>query len=256
MANMERPTRGPRGAQSAPAYGLQPVRVMATHELVLEQIRTAINLGRFRPGDRLPAERDLAAMLHVSRTTVREAITLLEKEGVVAVRRGRGGGIVVQGTVRSRAELKKLLRANRDQVRDVFDFRVAVESASARLAAERRTQSDIDTMRRLVEAMAAIIDDRARVTGPATFALFQNFDSQFHLAIAKAAGSLRLAKAVLESRSDMFLPVGTVFADLEPNANDLHMAVVDAIVASDADAAARYLAEHINRTRAYIEALL
>jgi DNA-binding FadR family transcriptional regulator len=229
---------------------------MATHELVLEQIQVAINLGRFQPGDRLPAERELAAMLHVSRTTIREAITLLEKEGIVAVRRGRGGGIVVREPVRSRAEIKKLLRANRDQIRDVFDYRVAVESASARLAAQRRSQSDIDTMRRLVEAMAAIIADRVRVTGPATFTMFHNFDSQFHLAIARAAGSPRLAKAVLESRSDMFLPVGAVFADLDPGSNDMHMAVVEAIIAADGDAAARHVTDHINQTRAYLDALL
>ncbi|MFC6236401.1 FadR/GntR family transcriptional regulator [Longivirga aurantiaca] len=237
-------------------YGLQPVRTRSAHELVLQQIETAINLGRFRPGDRLPTERDLADMLHVSRTTVREAIAVLENRGVIEVRRGRNGGAIVLDVVRTKADLRKLLRANRDQLRDTFDFRVAVESAAARLAAERRTAADIDTLRRLVDMLSLVVESPAEVSGSARFAQFQNLDSQFHLAIAHAAGSQRLATAILESRSAMFLPVGAVFTDLEPTANDLHEAVVEAIVAADGDEAARVMAEHINVTRSTVEGWL
>lgn len=241
---------------STAPFGLEPVRVMAAHELVLDQIRTAINLGRFRPGDRLPSERDLAAMLHVSRTTVREAVSLLEREGIVAVRRGRGGGIVVRETVTSRAEFKRLLRANRDELRDVFDFRIAVESAAARLAAERRTKQDVDSMHRLVHVMASIISDDAPVSEPAQVARFQDVDSQFHMAIAKAARSQRLAESVLSARSSMFLPVGAIFAKLDPSSNDLHLGVLDAIVDRDGDTAADLVTEHIESTRKYIEELI
>ncbi len=243
-------------AQTASSYGLEPVRVLATHELVLDQIRTAINLGRFRPGDKLPSERELAAMLRVSRTTVREAVALLESEGIVAVRRGRGGGIVVVDPARSRAELRRLLRSQRDELLDVFDFRVAVESSAARLAAARRTKQDLEAMTRHVQAMAEIIEDRVRVTGPSTVAQFQNIDSQFHLAIARAAGSARLTQAILAARSEMFLPVGAIFPDLDPSSNDMHSAVVDAIAARDGDAAAACITEHIYATRDYIATLL
>lgn len=241
---------------STAAFGLGPVRVMAAHELVLDQIRTAINLGRFRPGDRLPSERDLAAMLHVSRTTVREAVSLLEREGIVAVRRGRGGGIVVQETVRSPAEFKRLIRANRDEIRDVFDFRIAVESAAARLAAERRTKQDIDTMRRLADLMATVISEEVPDSEPAQVARFQDADSRFHMAIARASRSRRLIEAVLSARSSMFLPVGAIFAKLDPSSNDLHFSVMDAIVDRDGDEAAQMIIKHIDSTRRYIEDLL
>jgi GntR family transcriptional repressor for pyruvate dehydrogenase complex len=241
---------------AASAYGLQPVRARATHELVLQQIETAINLGRFRPGDRLPTERDLADMLHVSRTTVREAMAILEGRGIIEVRRGRNGGAVVKDVVRTKAQLKKLLRANRDQLRDTFDFRVAVESQAARLAAERRTKSDIATLRALMQGLSDVVENTAGLIGSARFATFQNLDSQFHMAIAHAAGSQRLATAILDARSAMFLPVGAVFTDLEPTANELHEQVVEAIVDQDAEAAARLMAEHINATRATVEAWL
>lgn len=242
--------------QQRAGYGLQPVRTRATHELVLQQIETAINLGRFKPGDRLPTERDLADMLRVSRTTVREAISILEGQGVIEVRRGRNGGAVVLEVVHTKAQLKKLLRANRDELQDTFDFRVAIESAAARLAAERRTKSDIANLQGLIGGLDAVVENKARLPGSARFAQFQNLDSQFHLAIGQAARSQRLSAAILDSRSAMFLPVGAVFADLEPTANELHDQVVTAIIDQDGDAAARLMAHHINGTRATVEAWL
>lgn len=75
---------------------LVPVRQIPAHELVVDQMRRALELGQFRPGDRLPTERELSEMLDVSRTTVRTAVAVLEREGLIAVRRGRGGGFTVQ----------------------------------------------------------------------------------------------------------------------------------------------------------------
>lgn len=237
-------------------FGLQPVRSRATHELVFQQIETAINLGRFRPGDRLPTERDLADMLHVSRTTVRGAIAILEEQGVLEVRRGRNGGAVVLEVVRTKSEVKKLLRANRDELQDTFDFRVAIESSAARLAAQRRTHSDIARLQGLIEMLDAVVENKAGLSGSARFAQFHNLDSQFHLAIGQAARSQRLSTAILDSRLAMFLPVGAVFADLEPTANELHDQVVAAIIDQDGDAAARLMARHIDGTRATVDAWL
>ena len=236
-------------------YGMVPVRLMATHELVLEQIQTAINLGRFAPGDHLPPERDLASMLHVSRTTVREAIAILEERGVVEVRRGRSGGLIVREAYSTPSDLRKLLRAQREEVRDTFDYRVAVESAAARLAAERRTAADVKTLRRLLTQLDDAIADHSDDGGHG-YVRFQHLDSQFHLAIANAARSTRMARSILEARSAMFLPVGAVFAKPVPTANDLHEQVVDAIAERDGDRASDIMAAHINGTRATIESWL
>ncbi len=82
---------------------LDPVATVPAYELVLEQLRRSINLGHFGPGDKLPPERDLARQLGVSRTTVREAVRVLEGEALVEVRRGSTGGItVLQPAVRPR----------------------------------------------------------------------------------------------------------------------------------------------------------
>jgi GntR family transcriptional regulator, transcriptional repressor for pyruvate dehydrogenase complex len=78
---------------------------------------------RYRPGDRLPSERDLAELLTVSRTTARAAVAVLEPDGLISVRRGRGG------------------------VRDALDYRSIVESGAARLAADRMTEHITNTHR-------------------------------------------------------------------------------------------------------------
>src|SRR5258707_13710582 len=74
---------------------LAPIPMQTAGERIAERLVTAIALGEFVPGQRLPAERDLAAMLEVSRTTVREALQRLQAAGYVTARRGRGGGRVV-----------------------------------------------------------------------------------------------------------------------------------------------------------------
>ena len=71
---------------------IDPVRPASACDLVVEQLRRAIHLGRFVAGDKLPPERELAKQLGVSRTTVRDAVKILEGEGLVQSKRGAAGG--------------------------------------------------------------------------------------------------------------------------------------------------------------------
>src|SRR5271157_5382275 len=75
---------------------LTPITMQTAGERIAERIVTAIALGEFVPDQRLPTERDLAAMLEVSRTTVREALQRLSAAGYVTTRRGRAGGTFVR----------------------------------------------------------------------------------------------------------------------------------------------------------------
>jgi len=115
-------------------FELSPVRQVQAHELVVDQIRTAIMLGRFRPGETLPTERQLAAFLQVSRTTVQEAVSILASEGILDVRRGRGGGLFVRAFTADEEAVRRTLSAHHDRMTEVFDFRLAVESFAAKYA--------------------------------------------------------------------------------------------------------------------------
>ena len=235
---------------------LTPVRQIAAHELVLDQMRRSMETGQFRPGDRLPPERDLAEMLMVSRTTVRAAVAVLEREGQISVRRGRGGGFVVQPPVYDLAEQRRQLRRNKVAVNDAFDYRTIVETGAARLAAERRRQADITHLRELVTSMNEALQTSLRDQTAQHVTEFQALDSAFHLGIAEAAQNAWLAAAVADARRRMFLPVGAIFGRLEENANDLHEAILDAIEARDSALAVARMDEHIAGTRRTIETWL
>ena len=187
---------------------LEPVRQIAAHELVLDQIRRSMDAGQFKPGDRLPAERDMAEMLDVSRTTVRAAIAVLEREGRISVRRGRGGGFLVLEPTYDAAEARRQFRRNKVAVRDAFDFRVIVETGAARFAAERRKAADLPKLADLVTRMDDAIKASRESETTAHVTEFQVLDSAFHLGIAEAAGNEQLLAAVAQARSRMWLPGG------------------------------------------------
>lgn len=228
----------------------EPLHAVPARDRVLQQIRRSINLGRFRPGESLPPAPDLARMLGVSRTTLLEAISMLADEGVIEVKRGRGGGLRVTQSGASSTELRNELQRNRKSIRDIFEHRIALESMAAKLAAERRTKTDLSQLRLLMKRIDALLE---RQHDSPVFADFHDLDTRFHLAIARASRNERLVSGISETRAEMFLPVGAVFADLEPSANDLHALIVDAIEAKDADEASRLMSAHIEGTCRSVE---
>ena len=223
---------------------LDAVRRPASYELVLEQVRRAIQLGRFDAGTRLPSERELAQQFGVSRTTVREALRVLQGEGLVQVRRGRNGGSVVVSPRASREEIARHLSRRLAEIEVVVDFRLIVEPAAARLAAERRTRRDVARLRGLVEAMDELV---ARPDGAPS--RFFALDSELHHSIAGATRSPLLVAAVDDVRARLFTPIGGIFLALHPSANELHRELVQAIDDEDAAAAESTMREHIALTR-------
>jgi GntR family transcriptional repressor for pyruvate dehydrogenase complex len=243
--------------EDAAGAAIGSVRATATYELVVEQIRRAIFLGRFLPGDKLPAERDLASQMVVSRTTIREAIRVLEGEGLVTVKRGAAGGLVVLEQGRpSRADIEAYMAGQGDRIDHILDYRIANECAAAALAASRRTD------RHLARLAAALVEMTAICATPEARALTANvgrflaLDAEFHLTIGQASMNPFLSQAVEDTRAAMYMPIGKVFADVEANANDQHAAILAAIADRDAAAAASWMKTHIEETRAGLHRLL
>jgi GntR family transcriptional regulator, transcriptional repressor for pyruvate dehydrogenase complex len=223
------------------ATTLAPVTAVPAHELVLEQLRRSIHLGQFVAGDKLPPERELARQLGVSRTTVREAVRVLEEDGMVEIRRGSTGGIVVKNRTTRPAEFLRRLR----ETEDILDFRIAVETAAARLAAERRTTADIGALNRAFEAVEQVF-----LTGAVDcVSVWVRVDTDFHVLIARIARNAYLAEAVEDARANMFMPIGVVFGHVTDRAHDQHRELRDAICAGDPDRAAEAARAHIESTR-------
>lgn len=152
------------------------------YEQLVQQLRLYIDVNGLQPGARLPSERDLAAALRVSRSSVRQATIALEVAGLLEVR--HGGGIYVRAAATAPERIGELLR-RRDRLPDVHEAREALETTLARLAAERRTAEDIAAMRAALHVMRTEIE--AGDIG-------ERGDELFHAAVTAAARNPLLAE--------------------------------------------------------------
>jgi GntR family transcriptional regulator, transcriptional repressor for pyruvate dehydrogenase complex len=215
------------------------VDLVTAHQVVIERLRHAIHIGTYLPGEKLPPERTLAQQLGVSRMTVREAIRALREEGYVASKRGSAGGITVLDQAEDVKRLRPVLLSRMADLDDAFEFRIAVEGAAARLAAQRRTKRDLA---RLHEAYRAM--EQGRET-----ARFRAADNVFHLAVADAARNRVMRRAIENARAATWIPVDRVIARVFTSANDHHAQILRAIEDRDAEAAERAVVAHIQRAQ-------
>jgi GntR family transcriptional regulator, transcriptional repressor for pyruvate dehydrogenase complex len=165
----------------------RPVDRRQAYEQVLDRIEELIFKRELRDGDRLPAERDLAARLGVSRSAIREALRTLEAQGVIRSATGTGPDAGTIIAAMPSTALTRILRLHvalaKFPLKDVVETRVMLERGSAQLAAEERKHDDLMRMEMLLDKM----DD-----DDVTRAVFNDLDTDFHVAIAEAGGN-RLA---------------------------------------------------------------
>lgn len=232
-----------------------PITQASAHELAVEQIKRSIQLGLFLPGEKLPPERVLAERLSVSRSTIREAVRLLQDDGFIEVRRGATGGLVVRDArVEDPIELRAWIRRQRAQLNELMDFRLVIERSTAELAACRRTDDDIAQLEDALKRMEMSKQpDHGRDEGAQTF---HAADTQFHLEIARATRNSMLVKAVEDIRRAMFLPFGGYFIQSRDDADIYHRHIFDAIFDRDDERAATMMQRHIESTKKAIIAFL
>lgn len=168
---------------------------------ISDRLITAIATGEFLPGSRLPAERDLAGLLHVGRTSVRAALAVLHERGLIETQRGRGGGsfVRVQWTPDSHAAVVRTLRSRWSEIQDRLEAMRRLHGAIARAAAEQRDDRDVVVLRDRLEAYRAAPSGRQK----------QLADAALHLAISDAAknGTLKTMLLALEQEISIGAPL-------------------------------------------------
>ncbi|GAA2302340.1 GntR family transcriptional regulator [Streptomyces caniferus] len=181
----------------------QPVRQSRTHELVLERIEERVLAGELKAGDRLPPERELAPVLGVSRSALREALRVLETIGVLVSQPGRGpdaGARVVRNPDDALGRLLRLHFAlGSYSLGDVLEARVVLERSSFATAAAHASAEDLD------EAEALLVRMQEPDVGVTDF---NDLDTRFHVAMARGSGNQlisTLTSAVRESVRPLIL---------------------------------------------------
>jgi len=234
----------------ARAVAFSPIGGGGLVEQAVRRIGEAIGLGLLEVGERLPPEAVLAERFDIAPMTLRQALAILREAGYVATRRGRGGGTFVRRSVppapasRARARLRSLTAAD---LRDLTDYRVTVAGAAAALAAERAAQPELEALRSFVETMAT----------PRSYPAFRRTDSRFHLAVASAARSPRLAAA----EASIQIELGELLSLIPhpPEAlrvsNAQHRAILEALSRREADAARALMESHVRGTGDFLVGL-
>lgn len=223
------------------------VNSMTLTQGVTEHLRGLIHRGEISPGDRLPPEREFAEQLGVARISLREAIKTLQEDGYVEVRRGPRGGTFITELHQPAEHWRTRMREQAGEIDDVVDYRIALETHAARLAARRRNRADLAELRSSIKAMA-------RASGRATFRLS---DSRFHDGLAHAAGNIRLETAIHSARGELFSPHDLLdyIEPIDENLQD-HQAIYDAVLDGDPDSAETVMREHLERSREQLRAIV
>jgi GntR family transcriptional regulator, transcriptional repressor for pyruvate dehydrogenase complex len=230
---------------------LEPVKLRSGGEHVADRLVTAIALGEFVPGQRLPSERDLASTLGISRTTVREAIQRLAALGYVEVRRGRTGGAYVQEGMGPEANemIRRTLLPEWSNLESLLDFRQLIEPLIARTAASRIATADAGEIREALRGYVEAGDDREASRAA---------DQAVHAAIAKAAGNAYLASLSGQIRRQISLGFGAEPYSREIRARAVkdHTALAQAVIAGRATTAGRIAERHFRLTETVLRDLV
>ena len=226
---------------------LRPLHVPKASDVLAEDLAARISRGEIAVGTFLPPERTLVAQTGLSRTSVREALRMLELRGFVEIRAGRGGGALVRRPDGHQlaTSVRLVVRGTDVSLPALLQTRATVEPPCAGLAAVRRTTDEV----RAMEASNAVMG------GTRDVSRFLRANVDWHMAVAKASGN-ELLSGLMEALAELIYDVtghaGTVDGLVRAETCRAHEAITDAIRAGDRELARRRMERHV---RAYVDGL-
>ena len=204
---------------------VEPVRMIRTFETAIANIIAGIERSKLRTGDRLPNETDLANQLGISKPTLRQALRVLERSGLLLVRQGKTGGIFLESDFLPTDELSSNIAAEEQVVLSTLRARRVIETAVTREAVLMATEDDFDSIQRTIDLLTPGITSRQAMRA----------DTMFHRAVARASHNRVLEEAVQ-----------VVYQHLAP-VRDTHGATPATAAADMRDVHSRQLAAMRNR---------
>lgn len=226
---------------------LQKVTPQRIFEQAVDQIRELIRTGSLSVGQKLPTEQELSKQLNVSRSSVREALRVLESEGLVDVRRG-SGTFIAAPPARSQLDQNSAqwLEQREEALEQVLEVRESIEKLAVSLAASRASDAALSDLRGIVEAQSHQIQTMLS-SGEDDYDVLSQLDAEFHLAISAASGNdvvheiiAHLVPAFNESNKAV-LYVSRRMLNMENE----HRAILQALEKRDPAAAAQAIQNHI-----------
>lgn len=218
-------------------FSVTPARKAKVYEDVVRQIEQLIASGALREGDRLPPERELAALFKVSRNSVREAVLALESRGLVVSR--VGAGTFVRGTEQDLvAPLARCIEKQRQRLHEIFELRLLLEPQIIGLAALHISTQHLETLK----AIVAEQEDRV-----ARNEAWGDLDSRFHRIIVQASGNSVLCSVFreLESILDEVRDESLQTMARAQHSLATHKRIVRALAHGDPETASQEMEDHL-----------
>ena len=222
---------------------IKQISVPKAADVLADQLREKILQGELPEGTDLPKERELREKAGLSRATVREALRILEGEGLIATRIGRNGGSAVARPTRATIErsVRIFIQGRRIRMEAVLETRAAIEPSSARYAALHRTEEDLAALERCHTAL-----ERASDANDVKAYVKANLD--WHVQVVRASHNELLIAFIAAASQPVYEATdleGFNSLEVRNAAIQAHRRVMAAIRAGDGDAAARRMERHI-----------
>lgn len=222
---------------------MAPIDRAGITELVVQRIKELLERGELKAGSRLPPERELADMLHISRPSLRTALKALSVMGIIHAKPGAGTYIAESLPEVFTEPMRFMTLINNTSDEEMFEARLIIEAGLAELAAERADEEDIKALNVEIEGM------RANMSDPENYL---KHDVRFHQAIARAANN-KLMSGVMDTVAQLLFKLRRQTirhaSDLE-EAIDWHYKIVEAIKKHDSKRAKEMLSNHLRASQA------
>jgi GntR family transcriptional repressor for pyruvate dehydrogenase complex len=235
------------------SMSFQPIERRKVYELIAEQLLSEISARRLHPGDVIPPERELTRLYRAGRSSVREALRMLESRGVIES--AGNGSLVVAGYANPlNSSLQLLLTLDQATMHDIYELRRIVECEAAALAAQRHSQAHLAVMDDAIAEMALGLER----TEPDRAARYIDGDLRFHLAIAEATRNGLVVHSMRAVRDVIRRALTSIFAIPESpeRSQDQHRAIRAAIAAGDGERARAEMRDHLVRVESDVQRAL
>ena len=220
---------------------MEPIRKDSLADAVSERVLALIREGKYRAGDRLPTERELAGQFGVGRTSVREGLRYLEKLGVLDIHQGRGmmvRSLSLEDIFLNSVPVSAIVDLPERQIRDIMHARRVLELESAYLAAGMRTAEDLARMAELIEAQKRNLRRHREWLG---------LDRLFHVAVARASDNAALVQLIRLLWDMLFRYSEDILRNraIVTNSTRYHEQIYHAIEAGDSERARERMLAHL-----------
>jgi GntR family transcriptional repressor for pyruvate dehydrogenase complex len=227
-----------------------PIERRKVYELIAQQLLTQISERRLRPGDPVPTERELTQLYRAGRSSVREALRMLESKGVIEAVDGGSFAVAAYANPLN-SSLQLLLNLDQATMVDVYELRRILECEAAALAAERHGPAHLGLMDAAIEEMTRGLES----TGAERAERYIDGDLRFHLAIAEATRNGVVLHTMRALREVIRRALMSIFAVPESpeRSSEEHRRIRDAIAARDAEQARAEMRAHLERVESDIQ---